>query len=425
MSNYAGDRRPRGLKPVQRIELDERSTKRQWILLAVFIVIALVAFGYGIHSFLVSEKEPQTGWHVIDPKTDASLCGDDFIFNYCWEKGGTKEDYQRLVSLYAEAIKTADRLFCLDGDSLEDKNLKAINASVNEEIEIDAVLYRALEPLVGAADRYLYMAPLHVEYRDTFLGNGSAPILGELDPYENAETAAYYAELAAFVRDPEAVRLELLGNNRVRLFVSQAYLDFAEAHAIDVFVDLFRLRNAVIVDYFADVLTAGGFTYGSISSYDGYVRNLDTRDNDYAYNLFDRIGNEVGPVARLGYRGATSIVYLRNHPLGEQDARFFYLAFDRTVPPYVAPLDGKYRTAFAGLVSLSETHTCTEIALRLMPIYVAETADEYALNALVSDGIRSAWCLGNNNAVRYNHESLKPQEIFSYDDATYSAVFVK
>lgn len=424
MSNYAGDRRPRGLKPVQRIELDERSTKRQWILLAVFIVIALVAFGYGIHSFLVSEKEPQTGWHVIDPKTDASLCGDDFIFNYCWEKGGTKEDYQRLVSLYAEAIKTADRLFCLDGDSLEDKNLKAINASVNEEIEIDAVLYRALEPLVGSADRYLYMAPLHVEYRDTFLGNGSAPILGELDPYENAETAAYYAELAAFVRDPEAVRLELLGNNRVRLFVSQAYLDFAEAHAIDVFVDLFRLRNAVIVDYFADVLTAGGFTYGSISSYDGYVRNLDTRDNDYAYNLFDRIGNEVGPVARLGYRGATSIVYLRNYPLGEQDARYFYLAFDRTIPPYVDPLDGKYRTAFAGLVSLSEKHTCTEIALRLMPIYVAETADEYALNALVSDGIRSAWCLGNNT-VRYNHESLKPQEIFSYDDATYSAVFVK
>jgi len=424
MSNYAKDQRPRGIKPVQRIELSEGNVKRQWILLAVFIVIALVAFGYGIYSFLVSEKEPQVGWQVIDSKTNASLCGDDFIFNYCWEKGGTKEDYQRLVSLYSNAVKTADRLFCLDSDVLEDKNLKAINANPNKEVEIDAALYRALELFDASESRYLYMAPLHTEYRDTFFGNGDFPTMGDYDPYENAETAAYYAKLAAFARDPESIRLEMLGSNRVRLSVSETYLAFAETNGIEIFVDLFRLRNAAIVDYLADVLTEGGFTYGSISSYDGYVRNLDTRNNDYSYNLFDRIGDEVGPVARLGYKGAASIVYLRNYPLGEQDARFFYLAFDRIIPPYVDVGDGKYRTAFAGLVSISNAHTCLEIALQTLPLYVAKTADEYALNALTQQGIVSAWCLGNNSTIRYNDLSMKPQEIFSYDDVTYSAVFV-
>ena len=425
MSNYARDKRPRGIKPVQRIELSEKDAKRQWILLAVFVAIALVAFGYGIYSFLISEKEPQEGWQVIESNTDAALCGDDFIFHYYWEKGNAKADYQRLVSIYTEAIKTADRLFCMDSDVLEDKNLKAINANVNEEVEIDAALYRALECFVSSADRYLYMAPIHVEYRDTFFGNGNVPIIGELDPYENAETATYYAALMAYANDPASISLELLGNNRVKLVVSDAYLAFADANAIDAWIDFFRLRNAVIVDYLADVLTEAGFTYGSISSYDGYVRNLDTRDNSYAYNLFDRIGNEVGPVARLGYTGATSIVYLRNYPLGEQDARSFYLAFDRIIPPYVDPTDGKYRTAFDGLISLSGAHTCTEIALQLMPIYVADSADEYALNALTAQGIYSAWCLGYDSIIRYNHESLKPQEIFSYDDVTYTTVFVE
>ena len=425
MSSSAKDQRPRGIRPVQRIELDDRNVKRRWILLIVFILIALVAFGYAIYSFLISEKEPQTGWQVIDPKTDATLCGNDFIFNYCWEKGGTKEDYQRLVSTYAQAIKTADRLFCLDADVLEDKNLVAVNANVNQEVEVDTALYRVLSTFVESGSRYLYMAPIHADYRDTFFGNGDTPIMGDYDPYVNVENAAYYAELMAFANDPDSVRLELLGNNRVRLVVSQAYLAFAEEHFITDFVDLFRLRNAAIVDYLAEELVKNGFTYGSISSYDGYVRNLDQQNNDYSYNLFDRIGDEIGPVARLEYTGAKSIVYLRNYPLGEQDARFFYLAFDKTIPPYVDPSDGMYRTAFAGVVSISANHSCTEIALGLLPIYVSDERDEDALNALTEQGIVSAWCIGDNRSIRYNHECMKPRELFSYDDVTYTAVYVK
>ncbi len=424
MSNSAKDRRPRGVRPVQRIELSDRNIKRQWILLILFIVIALVAFGYGIYSFLISETEPSVGWQVIKPTTDASLCGDDFIFNYCWEKGGTKEEYQRLVSVYSKAIRNADRLFGIDADVLEDKNLVAINANVNETVEVDAALYAALAKFVEAPGRYLYMAALHTAYYDTFFSNSHAAIVGDLDPYVNAETAEYYATLAAFAADPASVSLELLGENRVRLCVSQDYLDFAKANAISVFVDFFRLRNAVIVDYLANELAVAGFTYGSISSYDGYVRNLDPHENEYGYNLFDRMGNEVGAVARLGYTGAASIVYLRNYPLGEQDARYFYLTDARSIPPFVDPTDGLYRTAFAGLVSISDAHSCTELALALLPIYVAGERDIAALNALLDgQGIASAWCEGEGSVVYYNHERMKPQELYVYDDVTYTAVF--
>ena len=424
MSNHAKDQRPRGIRPVQRIELSERNLKRQWILLVLFIVIALVAFGYGIYSFLVSETEPSVGWQVIKPTTDASLCGDDFIFNYCWEEGGTKEEYKRLVSVYSQAIRTADRLFGLDADVLEDKNLVAINANVNKAVEVDAALYAALTTFGESSGRYLYMAPLHAAYYDTFFSNSHAAIVGDLDPYVNAETAEYYATLATFAADPASVSLELLGENRVRLSVSQEYLDFAKANSISVFIDFFRLRNAVIVDYLADELTDAGFTYGSISSYDGYVRNLDPQENAYSYNLFDRMENEVGVVARLGYKGAASIVYLRNYPLGEQDARYFYLSSERSIPPFADPADGLYRTAFAGLISISDAHGCTELALALLPIYVAEEPDVAALNALLmGQGIATAWCDGERQVVYHNHERMKPQEFYVYDDVTYTAVF--
>ena len=39
-------------------------------------------------------------------------------------------------------------------------------------------------------------------------------------PYRNDSLLAFYAETAAFVNDPEAIRLELLGNNTVQLHIS-------------------------------------------------------------------------------------------------------------------------------------------------------------------------------------------------------------
>ena len=39
----------------------------------------------------------------------------------------------------------------------------------------------------------------------------------DFDPYQNEEMAAYFAEISAFAQDEHAVRVELLGENRIKL----------------------------------------------------------------------------------------------------------------------------------------------------------------------------------------------------------------
>ena len=57
--------------------------------------------------------------------------------------------------------------------------------------------------------------------------------------------------------------------------VSDDYLAFAEKNFISDFIDFSWMKNAFITDYVADVMIDNGYTLGSLTSYDGFTRNLD------------------------------------------------------------------------------------------------------------------------------------------------------
>lgn len=70
------------------------------------------------------------------------------------------------------------------------------------------------------------------------------------------------------------------------------------------------MANAFIVDYIADTMRANGFVRGSVSSYDGFVRNLDDLSgSEYAFNIFNRVGNTVHQAGVMRYDHAMSIVF--------------------------------------------------------------------------------------------------------------------
>ena len=66
-----------------------------------------------------------------------------------------------------------------------------------------------------------------MEYDNLFFCNDDAETVS-FDAYQNTEVAAYFSEITAYTNDPEMVNLELLGDNRVRLFVSDDYMKFAK-----------------------------------------------------------------------------------------------------------------------------------------------------------------------------------------------------
>ena len=202
----------------------------------------------------------------------------------------------------------------------------------------------------------------------------------EMDPSENSERAEYYRTMARFASTTEHISLEFGEGNRVKLVISDEYLSFAEDEGITVFVDFFRLKNAFIIDYMADELIERGYTLGNITSFDGYVRNLDDGDNTLYYNRFDRADNNIYRAATLEYKGRTAVVTMRNYPMGENDSYFYSTnSSGGEVTPFIDVADGMYKSSTDNIVAYSHSLRCADIALALWDIYVSDSLDDGAL----------------------------------------------
>jgi len=414
MANRFRDNKPRGLKPVKRIELSEQNAKRRLIVVVVLIIIGATAIAFGVGSLLSTEP----GWQQIEANPDGLSCARDFVFNYYFadEEISATAESKALTAYYSrlcvDAYKLFNRYEGFDGIN----NVYYINEHVNEEIRVDSALYEAFSTVLEGGNRYLYFGAINAEYEYNFFGTEDSPQSEEFDPYENKEMADYFATLARYAMDEGHVRLELLGGNTVKLFVSKEYQDLAKENEISVFIDFYRLKNAFIVDFFADSLKKKGYDKGSISSYDGYVRCLDTRDEIYAINLFDKREDEVYNAAKIAYRGPMSLVNLRAFPMGENDSFYFYIRGDgRVITPYVDD-NGLYKTSTQSMVGYSEDKSCAQVAISLLDVFVADSLDTDVLSELEKQGISSVWfedleiCRSNMGLIvtdLYNDEKVK------------------
>ena len=282
-------------------------------------------------------------------------------------------------------------------------------------------LYTALETLAASGDRTVYLGPVYELYNNIFSCQDDA-LTAEFDPRQDDDTRQYFARCTAFADDPAAISLELLGQGQVRLNVSEAYLAFAREQQIESFVDLYWMENAFIIDYLADVLTENGYTNGMLSSYDGFVRALGGAADQYGAGLYDLAEGERVQAAALCFDGKMSMVYLHGHPLGEQDSRYYYeFADGRVCTAYLDAADGLCKNAVEALVGFSRTDGCAETLLRLIPIYVAESLDEKALDDLAAEGIYTAWC--RDGEVLYTDPELELSDLYDADGIKYEAVY--
>ena len=392
MKQKGRDFRP-NLKPVTRIELTETNTKLRWALIVVLLAVAVVAIGTGLMSLL----NTQPSWQTVEVTASGPNCGGDFKFLYDFSDCGSSATAKNkeLTGLYSEAAQNAYRLF--SPEVLEEglQNVAYLNAHVNEAVTVDPGLYPALELLAAYDDRHCFLAPAGAEYDRVFLCENDAEA-ALYDPARNPGTAQWLRELAAYARDPEQIRLEILGQNRVRLLVSEEDLAFAEENEIGTFLDFGWMKNAFIADYLARVLTEKGFTHGYLVSYDGFTRNLDERGGEYTFNLFNRQGTEVDLPARMCYNAPASLVFLRDYPMAEEDRWHYYtFASGQIVTAFLDPEDGQSKSALSNLVAYADGLGCGEILLRTAPVFIADTLDTAPLEALAREGLFAVWFEGD------------------------------
>ncbi len=415
-SNRARNERPRGLKPVQTVELSEKNIRARWFFAAAFLVLGLAAFGLLIHEWLTEDP----GWVNIEASASQISCGEDFIFSYCLGEGelSPTEEKKQVTALYSEAAREA---YCLFHSSLSFEgyvNLHDLNTHPNETFTVAPALYRALAQFAEEDSRAIYQGALLAEYGKLFFGGEPHPSASSWDPYVSEELAAFYRKLADFAADPASVELVLGEENQVTLRVSEEYLAYAREADLSLFVDFGRLKNAFVADYLAERLKERGFVFGVLSSYDGYVRNLDPSETSYSLNLFQLRGAEVYQTARMEYGGNTAMVTLRAFPLGEKDGlSFCVLPNGGVITPYFDPADGKYLTAADSLTAYAKDQSCARLALKLYPVYVAEELNTDALRTLAQSGIHSVWM--EDTVIRHTDPSLILRELYADAELSY------
>ena len=374
-------------------ELSDTNRTVRWVLIILLLVVAAVALTVGLMGAL---KTP-AGWQTVEGNTTGLNCGEEFVLNYefgAGENSATAENKQ-LQQLYGKTLEDAWKLFFNEAGETDLQGLFSVNSHPNEEITVDARLYKALAQMVESGSRALYLAPVYAEY-DRVLYSQTDSEARENDPGLNQEQRAYVQLLADRAGDRDGIELQLLGENRVLLKVSEEYLTFAEEQEIRWLIDFGWLRNAFIADFIADALTENGFTNGYIASVDGFTRNLDLRDNTYRQNLFNLSAEGIDLAGVMDYTGPKSLVFLRSYPMYDLSLHRYYCYEDgRIVTATVDPADGMSKSATANLVSYSDSLGCGRLALAVMPVYVADALSEDALNGLTRQGIYSVWFEGS------------------------------
>ncbi len=377
--NFAAPRLPRRID----LELPEGSVKRRTITVILLIVVAIVAFGFGL-SGLLSRK---AGWTEISARKGSPGCAQEFYLQYNVPKKRSTKVYKNLVSLYTSACERAANVF---GDEAASgvTALYELNSRPNTELEIEPELYAALGQIAASGARECYLAPLYESYGGLFFCETDLETY-DYDPVQNPELAAYFAELAAFASDPAQVDIELLGDNRARLKVSEEYLAYAKENSISRYFSLGWLKNAFISDYLAGVLREHGYTDGLLQSYDGYGADL-CEGEVFGMYVFD-CAETVAVVAQMEYAGPMSYVSLHSRALNPVYGDGYYEFESGEVrAAFVDPSDGLPKTAEDDLMLYSGTLGCAELLLRACPVFIA---DSFEPSALESSDFGAVYCM--------------------------------
>lgn len=404
MKRGAGRGKGAYLPKPEKAEVPDQYVKLRIAAAVISLVIAAASISYGVVLLTGTEK----GWQTVTASAGGAQYAADFVLTYELGASGksARTENRELKQLYTEACLTAGRAFDAGTDGFGGGgetfpgSLGELNAAPGESMELEPVLYEALSLMEQYGDRSVYLGPAYRLYENVFTCTQDWQ-LDDYDPERNEALRELFGRIAAFARDPDSVRVELLGENRARLCLSEEYRAFLDEEELGGALDFGWTKNAFLTDYIADTLKAAGFTRGNISSFDGYVRNLDGESGTgYSLNLFDFPEDTAIQAARLDYRGAKSFVSYRNFPVTDADARRVYLAADGSRKTlYLSLEDGLPRTGADSLTAYSDSLGCAQIMLSTSPVFVQRQISEAELTALAEKGVQTVLADGGRLLV--------------------------
>ena len=390
MGRTVRGRREPHLPRVEKIELSDSHVKGRLAAAVLLLVVGVALIAFSFMKFITVDA----GWQEIEVDASGEFhCGGDFTFLYELGKGdvSVKSEKKELTALYSDAARAAYEIFNTDVEIAGTVNLWYINRHPNEEIPVDAALYNALSQVCENEGRWIYLGPAYSVYDNLFYMMSSDGAV-DFDPHLNSYIGNLFQEICEWADDPDAINLELLEGDVIRLNVSQEYLDFMAEEELEDFIDFYWLKNAFIADYIADRVLKAGYTHGVISSYDGFVRCFDESGTVFSYQLYHAQGDTAVLSGSMEYTGPQSFVTFKSYPLNPRDFQHYLILSEVSVrTPYLSLEDGLDRCALEELTAYSSNIGCAEIALKTAPIYIADKLQKSMLTSLTEIGIYAVY----------------------------------
>ena len=341
---------------------------------------------------------------------------DELVLNY-YIGNNNENELKEITKLYSDLVSYSYKL--LDSEILYDDifNIAYINNHLNEEIEVDSILYNSFK-MIKEYDLLfiLYLGPLYYETTGIIYNSSSLDVFS---PLYNNEVNKYFNDIIHYINN-NSIELVLLNNNKIKLAIDNDYLDYIKNNNVKNIISFGWIKNAIMVDYLANNLMSKGYIYGILSSVDGYTRILDNT-NEYNYNIID-YDKRSYICATIKYNNSYSIVNLRNYIyLAEDYYRILYISEDEIYSYYIDN-NGKYINDNRNIINYSLYYSCLEISLNMFDLFFNEISIN-EINRIYEKEIFTLYC--DNKIVYYNDNNCNIYNFEEVDGIRYNKAYIK
>ena len=394
-------------KQIMMLTESEEGRKRTNRLIIVMVILALL--GALALFWLIRARQEDSGWREITAKGNSEPdCSSFFTFWYQIQPSEGGRDFNAVQIAYTEAVRRAYKIFDTARPHEGIQGLWAVNANPGAVLTVEPELYQAFALMEEYGGRFLYLAPVYAVYNELFFSRDDG-YAKEWDPYYSSQTAEYFADLMPYLGSPEHIRLELLGENRVCLQISEEYRRFARENEISVFLDFYWMQDAFLLDLVGESILATGYRRGYIVSREGWVFCLDDSEESYALIVSHRQGDLVRDAAQMRYRGPSRIITLKNYTEENDPLDYYYIYEDgRFATAYIDPADGYYKSSLNDLLLYSHRASCGRLLLEGIQMMLSGPQDAQGQSRLESEGIWPVYFRGDSLVSGGDAEFLLP-----------------
>lgn len=397
------------LKPVEKLEVKDNKVKIRIVTVVIAFIIGITALIYGFTSLLGGES----GYQKINVGDDNAYMANDLSFSYNIgvNPNRTNTELKDLINLYSDYVEYSYKLLDPYNEYENVNNVYYLNKHPNEVIKVEPILYNSLKEISDKGMLYYtYLEPLYYQTTSIILGKEEG--LDDYSPLHNKDVRNYYDEIYRYIVN-SSISLEIFDDYMVRLNVNNEYLNYINTNKIDYIFSFGYLKNSVMVDYIASSLITKGFTYGIISSNDGYTRILGDND-EFNYSILDY--NKRSYIACRGsFKGEYAIVNLRNYNYySNENERIF--SYNDELYSYYINENGEYLNTRKSLIMYKNNGACLNVALNMLDLFFNDYNSDKISN-LATNKIYTIYC--NNFKINYNDNNLKLSNFETADGNKY------